>query len=480
MLKHLFAFSRIPVFFVTCLASCWMVSCSSETEESIKQSTERPRDLADIIEERKLTILVENSTISYFIYRGKPMGLEYEILNEFAKHLGVQLEMRVVGDLDEMVPLLNENQGDIIACNLTVTKERKQQIAFSTPHMRTPQVLVQRKTVPQKSDTKNDFPATYIQSPEELLGKTVYVWQNSSYYNRLKNLQDELGDTIYVKGIDGDVIAEEVIQWVSEGIIDYTVTDQNVAMINQTFYPNIDVDLSLSVEQRIAFGLRTSSPMLLDALNVWLEKFMQTTTYRYIIHKYLNMKSFSSMAQDEFSSVGGGKLSKYDDEIKAAADEFGWDWRFLAAIIYQESKFVDGKESWAGAYGLIQFMPGIGADYGVDRDSSPKDQIRGGMKKVVKNFNDWQEIPDSIQRVKFMLATFNAGMGHVQDAQRLAEKHGLDHLVWDNNVENIILKMSKPEYYRDPLCRNGYFRGVETYQYVRKVMNRYEEYKSVF
>jgi len=437
-------------------------------------------DLAHIIKDKKLTVLVENSTISYFIYRGQAMGLEYEILNLFAKEIGVQLEMKIVKNLDDMIPMLNNKEGDLIACNYTITKERLKEIDFSIPHMRTSQVLIQRKPEDWKKRKKSEWKNDVLTDPEQLAKKEVHVWGNSSYYKRLEHIQEELGDTIYIKTVDGDVIPEEIIEWVAAGIIDYTITDKNVAQINEAFYPNIDIDLELSITQKIAFGLRKSAPALQDRLNSWLTEFMKTTTYRYILHKYLNMKSFSEKAQDEFSSVGGGKISKYDKEIQIVAEEYNWDWRLLAAVIYQESKFVDGKESWAGAYGLLQFMPGVGPEYGVYPDSPPLVQIRGGMKKITKNYKDWEAIPDTIQRLKFTLATYNAGLGHVQDAQRIAEKYGKNPLIWDDHVEDFILKLSKPKYYQDEVCQYGYLRGVETYQYVRKVFIRYNEYSRAF
>jgi membrane-bound lytic murein transglycosylase F len=128
----------------------------------------------------------------------------------------------------------------------------------------------------------------------------------------------------------------------------------------------------------------------------------------------------------------------------------------------------------------MQFMPSVGPTYGVYPDSPPIVQFRGGMKKIIRNIKDWEEIPDSIQQIKFALATYNAGLGHILDAQRLAEKYGDDPLVWDENVEKYMLLLSKPKYYQDEVCRNGYMRGVETYKYVRSVFARYQTYQGVF
>ena len=441
---------------------------------------ERKDDLKEILKQNKLTILAENSANSYFIYRGQKMGLEYEILKEFAREIGVKLEVKIVENLDNIIDKLNQGEGDIIACNYTVTKERRKKIDFSNTFMRTSQVLIQRKPEGWRDMRRKEWKSELINDPVNLAQKKVYVWKNSSYYERLVNLQNELGDTIFLEPLNGDIIPEDVIDMVDKGFIDYTVTDRNVALINQRFYPNIDATLELSVKQKIAFGIRKNSPLLRKRLNNWLDKFMKTATFKYIKHKYLNMSNFSSKSKGNYSSLKGNVISQYDDIIKKSASEANWDWRLLAALIFQESKFRMHQESWAGAYGLMQFMPSVGPSYGVYPDSPPDIQIRGGMKKLKDDLKGWKSIPDSIQRIKFTLATYNAGLGHVLDAQRLAKKNGKDPLIWDNNVEEYIKLLSQPKYYHDPVCYYGYVRGSETYNYVREIFIRYTEYTSAF
>ena len=469
----------IPLFLISVLLSCQ----DRTPKENVVVGTakmEQHDDLKEILNKNKLVVLAENSATSYFIYRGQKMGLEYEILKEFAKEIGVKLEIQVVKDLDEIVEKLNNGEGDLISCNYTITKERRRLVDFSTPFMRTSQVLIQRKPEDWKSRRKRDWKKDLITEPDQLSRKTIHVWKNSSYYERLLNLQDELGDTIYLEGLDGNVIPEDVIEMVSKGFIDYTVTDKNVALINQRFYTNIDASLELSVKQKIAFAVRKTSPLLRKRLNALLEEFMKTSTYNYIKHKYLNMYSFSNKAKQEYSSISGGKISRFDNIIKKIAQTYNWDWRLLAALIYQESKFKTNSESWAGAYGLMQFMPGTGPSYGVYPSSPPAVQIEGGMRKIAKDYKQWETIKDSLQRVKFTLATYNAGIGHVLDAQRLAVKYGKDPLVWDDNVELMVKNLSNPKYYHDEVCYYGYLRGSETFNYVRSIFIRFEEYKSAF
>lgn len=197
-----------------------------------------------------------------------------------------------------------------------------------------------------------------------------------------------------------------------------------------------------------------------------------------IYNKYFkNKKSYRSRIQSDFYSKNGNKISRYDEIIKKNASRIGWDWRFLCSQVYQESGFDPRSESWAGASGLIQLMPATAKEVGVNNSFDPKQNLRGGVKYLNRIRKRFETVEDSIQKVKFTLAAFNCGPGHVLDAMRLAEKHGKDPNVWDDNVEDYILKLSEKKYYLDEVVRHGYVRGKEPYNYVRDIFLRYEHYK---
>lgn len=440
----------------------------------------RDNSLENIIERGKLVVLTENSTVSYFVYRGQKMGFEYDVLKQFAKELGVKLEFRVVKNLDEIIDELKSGKGDLIACNYTITRDRREQINFSTPHLRTSQVLVQRKPEGWNKMNSKELKSHLIDDPIELARKHVHVWGNSSYYKRLIALMDEIGDTIYIHSEPGNIETEELIQRVADGTIDFTVVDKNVALINKRFYDNIDVSLELSIKQQIAFGVRKEDEKLLNHLNVWLESFMKQKLYNFLKHKYFEIGTHTRKAMDEYSSLGGGKISPYDDIIKREAAKINWDWRLVASLIFQESKFNPAIESWQGSYGLMQFMPETGEKFGVYPDSPPEIQIRGGLKYLKRIEKNFSEVEDSIQRMKFVIASYNAGMGHILDAQRIAKQEGANHLKWDGAVEEYLLKLTDPEYFNRPSVKSGYYRGNMTYRYVREVFRRYSEYKGAF
>lgn len=459
------------------LAGCVMENVKDE------ETFERPSvgiDLPEILQKGKLTILAENSSTSYFIYRGKKMGFEYEILKLFADEIGVELEIKVIKNLDSLISMLNRGEGDLIACNYTVTRERNKVISFSTPFLQSHQVLVQRKPIGWEKMKESEWKEMMLNNPVQLAKKNIQVWQNSSYYERLIHLQEEIGDTIYFEGLQGNIGGEELIEMVSDGIIDYTITEDNVAKVNEQFFDNLYTELQLSVEQKLAFGLRKSSHLLKARLDEWLTDFMEKPTYKYISKKYFDSPKFNTLARKDFTSLNGKTISQFDAAFKKAGEMSGWDWRLLASISYQESKFNPNALSFGGAYGMMQFMPNTGPSYGVYPDSPPEVQIMGGAKKLKSDEKFWLEIPDDFERKKFAMASYNAGRGHIKDAQRLARKHGLNPNIWEDNVEKMLLNLSKQEYYQDEVVRHGMMRSKTTYHYVRSVMKRYFEWVAVY
>ena len=211
------------------------------------------------MEKGKLTVLAENSTTSYFMYKGKQMGFEYELLKLFVEDLGIELEIKVVHNLDSLIIMLNSGQGDIIACNYTVNRERKKLIHFSTPFMQSEQVLVQRKPDGWEKMKEEEWMAKMITEPIQLAKKTVTVWGESSYHQRLLHLQEEIGDTINIEGLEG-TISQTGIN-IKDAASD-SFTEKNVAQVNEQFFNNLYTGLKLSVKQKLAFGIRKSSPLL--------------------------------------------------------------------------------------------------------------------------------------------------------------------------------------------------------------------------
>ncbi len=434
-------------------------------------------DLKQIRERGRLIVTTDFNSTNYFIYRGQPMGYTYELLQEMADHLHLPLEVVVSNKLEDNFDCLIEGECDLIAVNLTITKERRKLVDFTEPHSQTRQVLVQRKPDNWKGLSQGEIEEMMIRNQLELAGKTIYVQENSAYASRLQNLSDEIGDSIHYIEVPQEV--EELIIMVADGEIDYTVADENVALVNQTYYLNIDVGTAISFPQNLAWAVNKGAKELKDSIDLWLTEFKKSRQYRAIYDKYFRSQRSAAMVQSDYFAISSGKISQYDEAIKKYAGEIGWDWRLVASLIYQESRFNPKAYSWAGAHGLMQLMPTTARRFGVSRSSPPEEQIRAGIsfiKWLDNRFSD--EIPDEQERIKFILGSYNAGPGHVFDAMNLADKYGKDSRIWSENVDEYLLKKSNPAFYRDPVVKYGYCRGRETYNYVIQVLERYEHYKN--
>ncbi len=455
--------------------------CLPRKEDSVTRDLTElsSRDLNDIKEEGVVRVVTNYNSTNYFVYKGTPMGYQLELLQEFSNYMGLKLDVTVNNDLSTNYRNLKTGKVDIIASSLAATLEKNRGIQFSEPHSFSRQVLIQQR---YHADNNNQGQRAYnklIRNQLNLAGQTIYVQKESAYAKRLRNLAQEIGDSINIVEI-ADYEVEQLIGLVASGEIKYTVCDENLARVNLNYYPNLDVETAISFPQKLSWALRSTSPDLLNVVNNWLISFKKTARYSQIYQKYYLNKRSVHLVDEGFHSIKGGQVSDFDELIKEESNNFDWDWRLIASLIYQESRFLPKVESWAGAQGLMQLMPATANRFGVTNPENPRQNIRGGvefLRWLDERLKSRVENPE--ERIKFVLASYNVGLGHVLDAMNLAEKYGKDPLVWENNVDYYLLHKSEPKYFNDPVVKFGYCRGEEPYHYVTEILERYDHYKNV-
>lgn len=472
------------VFITFYFSACRNKATTAVVETVVKEEPIKPVafDFDEIKKRGSLIAVVDNSSTGYFIYRGQPMGYEYDLLKRLADDLSVSLKIVLTADIEEAFAMLNRGEADLMAYHLTVTKERAFKVAFTDAHTEVRQVLIQRKPDNWRSLKVHELEASLIRNTLELVGKEVHSRTGSSYSSRLANLSEEIGGDIIILEQPGQTDTETLIQRVARGEIDYTVADEDVGLINATYYPNIDAGTPISFPQKIAWATRKNAPQLRDMVNDWLVKLKASPDFNVIYNKYFKYrKSQNLRAHSVYSSVSGVRISPYDDLIKAGATELQRDWRLLASLVYQESKFDPEAKSWAGAKGLMQLTDISVEQYNVEDPFNPAQNVSAGMKYLRWLEKLWSsKVLDEEERLKFMLASYNVGQGHVLDAVRLARKYDRDPQLWEDNVEYFLLQKSKSEFYNDPVVKFGYCRGYEPVNYVQEILNRYDQYKNVF
>jgi len=469
---------------------------TAKTVESAgtREPVTRPvnRDMSAIQKTKVLNVLFTFNSTSYFVYRGETMGYEYELLSRFAAENGLTLKPIVVRDSKTLFDSLNRGAGDIVAAQL-VRPDNDVDVLYGQELYHTSPALVQRKgenpaqnRPPEVSAAlereQRETPgrplkvrARLISRPSELGGERLHMPKSSPYRRRLIELNNELETDIDV--IEVDESTDKLIQELSEGAIGFTVAAENFAALKTADYTNLLITPLLGPPERVVWAVRRNAPELLGTLDAWLDKNRKSGLMNILYKKYfLDRRGFRQRAISDFLTSETGRLSRWDEVFREYAKIPGWDWRLLAAQAYQESRFEPASTSWAGARGLMQIMPRTARELRVN-PNDPKQSVMGASRYLWQLDQYWaKQISRPEERLKFVLASYNTGTGHVEDARRLARKFNDDPNDWDD-VAYWLIRKSKRAVYNDPVVRHGFARGVESVTYVSRILDRYDNYK---
>ena len=260
----------------TLIIFCFLlISCKGE-----KQKTISLRDYPEIIESGVLHAVTEYNAISYHAQNDTISGLHYELLQTFAKEKGLKVEFTPEMSLIERSNGMLDGTYDILANNVLISSERKDSILYTHPFLLSKQVLVQRK--PQ---SEND--SIFIHNQLELSNKTLHIIKGAPTIHRIRNLSNEIGDTIFIEEVDKYGM-EQLLVMVSYGEIDYAVCDESIAKASLDELPNLNIDTEISFTQFYAWGVNKNSPILLDSLNVWIDRYKKTPEFQKLVKKYVH------------------------------------------------------------------------------------------------------------------------------------------------------------------------------------------------
>jgi membrane-bound lytic murein transglycosylase F len=428
-----------------------------------------------IRETRRLIALTDGNSLDYFIYRGNPMGYQLDLLRSFAEYLGISLKVISVTDVSKLYYYLDHNAGDVIACNLPFSNEGRQLIHYSDPLGETRLVLVQRMRLPgNKKDT-----VRYIKSPRDFSGDTVYMRRNFFVRDLLGKFFREAGPGVTLVE-DPEKSTEDLVRMVSEGKISYVICQENRANVLKRFYRNIDDGVVLTHFTGYSWGVRLGSDTLREKINEWLAgKKTKKEIRRIYLDYYDNPKIVSYFGSDYFS-VTGSRLSPFDEDIRRASKWIRWDWRLIASLVYEESNFRMGQVSSHNAHGLMQLMPETADLFGIDSVSGPAQQIYAGVKYL--RWIDHQlppEITNPTDRICFILAAYNVGIGKVLTAREKATKYGQDPNRWNDNVDYYLTRKSRKDPYATSDTIDDRSPFGEAGGFVDEIIRRYHHYRNL-
>jgi membrane-bound lytic murein transglycosylase F len=472
------------VIFVSLFSILGLISCTIFSHKLFvvwKTGTETPESkskLDKVLSNKELRVVLDYNTTDYFLYKGEPKGFQYELLRAFCDEKNIELKIFSNNDLTNSLDRLVNNDYDLVAKNIISNFVKNDKIDYTEPLVLSNLVLVQNQRC-HDNGFHNECLSGLVKYRFELKGKKIYVSSNSVYANYLKHISIELSGGFKIVE-DSLNSTEQLITKVSNSEIDYTVCNESTASALKQHFSNLDFSTPLSLDNKFSWAVSKNSPEWKNYLNNWIVGFKETLAYEKIYYKYFSGKPDRMFRNGEFNTLIEGKLCQYDDIIKEVASSYQWDWRLVSSIIFQESNFDPKAQSITGAKGLMQLMPLTAEIYDVYNLTEPRENIRAGVEYLTYLDEIFEPIiADKAERLKFVLASYNIGVGHVMDARKLAMKYNRNPSVWKDNVDYFLMKKSAPLYYNDPVVKLGYCRGVESLNFVSIILEHYIHYQNI-
>ncbi|MGB0712870.1 MAG: transporter substrate-binding domain-containing protein [Gammaproteobacteria bacterium] len=419
-------------------------------------------DWADIVKRRRLRVLLRNNAASYFLYKGELMGFEYEMTKAFAKQHKLRLDIVVPPTHEDMITWLVDGRADMAVGFLEPLESRRAKgVDFSRHYHEAPVHLVAREK-------------DALAGPDGLAGRTVTVRRSSSYWEILENLK-KAGFDFTLEAAPEDIETEELISQVAEGAVDLTAADGQIFQVEMAQGVPVRSAFTMGDKHKHAVAVRKENTALRSKLDAFIKAQYKGLVYNILYKKYfVNRSSIARLQRGRVDTRPDGQLSPWDELVRKYSDQYGFDWRMVVAQMFQESRFDPTAKSFAGARGLMQVLPRTGHSMGFKKLDEPEIGLHAGIK-----YMDWlrDRFEDDLPvapRTWFSLAAYNAGIGHVRDARRLARDLGLNPDRWFENTEKAMLLLSKKKYASK--ARHGYVRGREPVNYVRNIRERFEAY----
>ncbi len=413
--------------------------------------------LDDILNAGEITIITRNNAHCYYLYRDQAMGFEYDLAKAFADYLGVRLKLKIDEKWEGMIPALMDGTGALIAASMTITHSRQQQVAFSDGYK-----AIQQHIITHRNNTG-------IRSAEDLAGKTVHVRRGTSYQERLEALQKQ-GIKLKIQ-LHDDVPTQELIRQVAEGNIEVAIADSNVALLNRRYYPKTIMAGTINDKEYLGWAVHRNAHKLLERINSFFKEIKKNGVFDEIYKRYYSdVEVFDYLDLKTYHRKLKTKLPIYKPYIEDAAKKYGFDWRLIAAQIYQESHFKPRAKSYAGASGLMQLTGHTAKSLGVKNILNPKENIHAGVQHLKKLYDHFNDIAGS-DRLFITLAAYNVGQGHILDARILAEKMNINPNKW-SSISTTLPLLRFPKYYKNSIY--GYCNGTEPIEYIKQIMIYYD------
>lgn len=419
----------------------------------------QPRnELQQVRHDGELVVITSNTSTTYYEDIDGPAGMEYELAQGFADHLGVRLRFVLANNDKDALGLLADGKGRFVAAGLTITEQRRQWLLFTPPYQEIIPQLVYRRGAIKPSSLEN-------------LSGRLEIPAASSHTEVLRHLQDEFISLSWDE--NDDLNTDELLSQLSEGYIDYTIANSHKVAINQRFLPELRIAFDLTSPQSLAWAFpRFRDSSLYDEAVTYINALRDSGDLALLQEKYYgHINDFDYVGARTFLQHIENRLPNYKAQFIAAGKANSLDWRLLAAMGYQESHWNPRAVSPTGVRGIMMLTQSTARDLGIEQRTDPDQSIDGGSRYFKSLFNRLPERIEGRDRIWLALAAYNIGFGHLEDARIITEQRGGNPDRWADVKDSLPL-LHKRQWYAH--TRHGYARGKEALRYVENIRSYYD------
>ena len=409
--------------------------------------------LDTVLKNKTLTVVTRNAPTTWYEDRDGPAGFEYELVNEFANSLGVELKVMTKDSISEIIEELGQGKADIAAAGLTRTVERENGFIFGPEYYQVRQQVVCRRG------------GARPKTVDDLIDVELMVPADSSYVEKLEQLKEEHSGLSWQ--VDETLNTESLLESVWQKKLECTIADSNIVAVNRRYLPELSVRFDISEPESLAWMLPNNADGLNDALDDWFgedstKEFIEALREKY----YGHIETFDFVDTRSLTRRIKRVLPKYKKTFMQGAGKYKIDWTLLAAQSYQESHWNPRAKSPTGVRGMMMLTLPTARELGVESRLDATSNIIGGAKY----FSQLRKrLPDKIEgedRDWIALAAYNVGFGHLLDAFKLAEQLEKNPYLW-RELQEVMPLLSQKKYYKN--LKYGYARGREPVRYVQRV-----------
>jgi membrane-bound lytic murein transglycosylase F len=406
-----------------------------------------------------LKVLTRVDPTTYYKNSDVYTGLEHDLVQLFAKQLGVEVEFIIPATFGDILTDIATAKADIAAAGITVTAQRTKTMRFSPGYYQATEQVIYRSGNPRPKNANN------------LAEGIIEVTAGTSYVDTLKAYQEKIPKLSWT--VNNELDTNGLMYLVNEGLIDYTIADSNQVLLIRRFYPELNIAFDLTKPRQLAWALTPSTDnSLFDEVNRFFERIKKDKTLAQLIEKhYGHADTLNYVDNCTFRQHRKSRLPLYQKYFAAAAKQYKIDWRLLAAIGYQESHWQDNAISPTGVEGIMMLTNDTAELLKIKNRKDPVQSIEGGARYFQQRIKLLDETIHEPDRTWLALASYNVGIGHIYDARLLTKQQGGNPNKWLDVKQRLPLLADEKWHSK---TKYGFARGNEPVQYVENIRGYYD------